>query len=78
MNCEIIRDILPLYHDEVVSEESRRLVEGHIETCPECRKMLAAIHENVRINNAPDMEQQEVSGFKLLQKLLRRKTLAKS
>ena len=33
MNCKIVQDLLPLYHDEVVSEESREIVDEHLETC---------------------------------------------
>ena len=41
MNCDVIRDLLPLYHDSVCSEESRRVVEEHLETCESCRGLLA-------------------------------------
>ena len=76
MNCEIVRDLLPLYHDEVVSEESRELVEEHLKTCAECRKMLEDIRENVKAKNVPDMEIPAASGFKTIQTKLRRKTVS--
>lgn len=38
--CAIIKDLLPLYHDEVCSEESRALVEQHLSECEECRSEL--------------------------------------
>lgn len=41
MNCNIVRDLLPLYHDGVCSEESRRAVEEHLEGCGACRQVLA-------------------------------------
>lgn len=41
MNCEIVQDLLPLYHDRVCSEESRRAVEEHLEGCGACRQLLA-------------------------------------
>ena len=31
--CKVVEDLLPLYHDGVCSEESRILVEEHIQTC---------------------------------------------
>lgn len=43
MNCGIIRDLLPLYHDGVCSPESRGAVEEHLKTCPDCRAALAAM-----------------------------------
>lgn len=39
MNCEIIRDLLPLYADHLTSESSNRQIEDHIKTCPECRRL---------------------------------------
>ena len=39
MNCDIIRDLLPLYADGLASSASRTLVEEHILTCPECRQL---------------------------------------
>ena len=36
--CEIIRDLLPLYIDDVCSEESRRAIENHLAECEECMK----------------------------------------
>lgn len=43
MNCGIIQDLLPLYHDGVCSPESRTEVEEHLKTCPDCRAVLAAL-----------------------------------
>ena len=40
MNCEIVRDLLPLYEDGLCSEESRGAVEEHLKTCEACRKLL--------------------------------------
>lgn len=43
MKCELIQDLLPLYHDECCSDESTRVVEEHLETCPVCRAVLQDI-----------------------------------
>lgn len=43
MEHEIIQDLLPLYHDGVCSDASRRAVEEHLKTCPDCRAALAAM-----------------------------------
>ena len=39
-DCEVIRDLLPLYADEVCSERSRELIEEHLHECPDCSAML--------------------------------------
>ena len=43
LDHEIVRDLLPLYHDGVCSEKSRAAVEAHLETCGDCRRALAAM-----------------------------------
>ena len=37
--CGVIRDLLPLYTEELCSEESKALVESHLKNCPDCRSM---------------------------------------
>jgi hypothetical protein len=44
-SCEIIKDLIPLYHDNVCSAESGGLVEGHIRECPKCAKYLSDLSE---------------------------------
>lgn len=46
--CNIIRDILPLYIDEIVSEDTISFVEEHLEKCAACRTEL----ENMKAPNA--------------------------
>ena len=43
--CEVIRDLLPLYADEACSETSRGLVEAHLAECDDCRAMLGQLRE---------------------------------
>lgn len=39
-NCEIIKDLLPLYQEDLLSEESKTFVEDHLKTCPKCENLL--------------------------------------
>lgn len=39
MNCNVIKDLLPLYIDGCCSVESADIVKEHIEKCPECKKL---------------------------------------
>lgn len=36
--CEITRDLIPLYIDHISSVASRDYVEEHVAHCPECKK----------------------------------------
>ena len=39
-NCDMIRDLMPLYADGLASEASRKTVEEHTASCPACKKTL--------------------------------------
>lgn len=41
--CRIVEDLLPLYHDGICSDESRKLVEEHLSQCERCRRLLGQI-----------------------------------
>ena len=43
VNCEVIRDLLPLYAEDLASTGSRELVEDHLETCESCRDAYAGM-----------------------------------
>lgn len=38
INCNIVQDILPLYVDGVVSDDTKEIIEEHIEYCEGCKK----------------------------------------
>ena len=37
-DCGIVKDLLPLYAEDMASEESAAFVKNHLETCEDCRK----------------------------------------
>lgn len=37
MECNVIKDLLPLYIDKCCSEESVKIVEEHLNECAECK-----------------------------------------
>ena len=47
--CEMIQDVLPLYHDGVCSEVSRNLVEAHLEACGNCKAFLKTIDVEMEV-----------------------------
>lgn len=51
MECDIIRDLMPLYAERMVSAKSGEAVEEHLGECPECRR----IYENM-ITPAPQVQ----------------------
>lgn len=45
--CDVIKDLLPLYEDDICSERSKDMVEEHLSECEDCRDYLEAIHEEL-------------------------------
>jgi len=66
-NCKIIQDLLPLYVDELVSEESQREIEQHLETCENCLTILKRMQQG---NENTKTEHKE---FEIVLHTLRRK-----
>ena len=38
IKCTIIQDVLPLYIDEVVSQDTKEMVDEHLQHCEKCQK----------------------------------------
>lgn len=45
--CKIIKDLLPLYVENMVSEESKEFIENHIKECEDCKRELEFLKSNV-------------------------------
>ena len=45
ISCNVIQDIMPLYVDEIVSEDTKKLVEEHLKECEDCRKEMEKMRE---------------------------------
>lgn len=69
VSCGVIRDLLPLYADEVAGPESRALVEEHLNGCEGCRRELEQLTRNVSL----PPEQNEEAEMKRWKKALSRK-----
>lgn len=39
MDCDVVKDLIPLYVDTCCSEKSAALVAAHLKSCPQCRRM---------------------------------------
>lgn len=50
LDCDVVRDLLPLYADDACSEKSRALVKEHLLDCAECRAMLIRL-QNTEIED---------------------------
>lgn len=46
-SCDTVRDMLPLYVDDVVSEDTRAIVSEHLASCDSCRREYETMKETV-------------------------------
>lgn len=54
ISCNVIRDILPLYAEDMVCDETKKLVDEHLCGCDECTKELAALKKKESIPVSAD------------------------
>lgn len=58
ISCAIIKDLMPTYLDELTSEETNKVIEGHIAECEECTKLLKDMRE-------PEIDHDEMNNEKI-------------
>mgnify|MGYP002868440287 CR=1 FL=1 len=58
-SCDLIRDLLPLYQDDVCSQSSRQTVEEHLKECKGCNDFLEAMRRGEEIETAIDTERDD-------------------
>lgn len=51
ISCEIIKDLLPLYHDGVCSNDSRTLVAEHLAHCDSCKAELQVMNDELSLTD---------------------------
>lgn len=49
ISCDIVKDILPLYYDNVCSNDSKIMVEEHLSGCDSCKNDLNRIEEDIKV-----------------------------
>ncbi|MCR5121975.1 MAG: zf-HC2 domain-containing protein [Ruminococcus sp.] len=71
LTCAIVRDLLPLYHDRVVSSETADAVKAHIDKCPPCALELIKLGEEIPLT---EDTHDTVKSFRKMVKKKRRKS----
>ena len=69
--CDIIKDLLPSYVDNICSEASKEWIEEHLAECEECRGAAEVMHHTEISSAGMDLAQLE-AGKKIARKNLRR------
>ena len=48
-DCDIVKDLMPLYIDDLLSENSKKFVDDHINSCESCRKYYEKLSSEIKI-----------------------------
>lgn len=51
MNCNIIKDLLPSYIDNICSDETKLLVDEHLSHCENCKDILDNMKEEINVSS---------------------------
>ena len=68
LDCDVIRDLLPLYAEKLASPASSALVEQHLAACPACRAELEQMEKPVPVQPEPQPDAPLRSIRKTMQK----------
>lgn len=75
-SCNVVKDLLPLYVDNICSKESKEIVEQHLSECVDCKAYYISLRENNTLFSFPvdtKRERQKAQSFLAIKKSLRTK-----
>jgi hypothetical protein len=75
IECAIIRDLLPLYADDVLSKESKALVGEHLAACEECRREFSKMQNSEIKVDFHDKDSAKISILKSMKRKLFKKNV---
>ena len=73
IDCNVIKDLLPLYVDDAASPETKTLIEAHAAECPACLAEMETMKKNIPMPICSDGERAKAEFIKAIAKQLKRK-----
>ena len=64
--CNVIRDLLPMYKDGVLSAESNKAIQEHLQECPKCREYHKNCTKDIRITDDTSVSEAEIKDTEYL------------
>lgn len=72
--CSIVRDLLPLYAENMVSEATAEFVEEHVRACPGCAAELEALRAAPQAGEQSGTDGEALSAMKTIRRRFRRRS----
>ena len=54
--CNTVKDLLPMYVDQMTSKESNLAIERHLKTCASCQRDLEQMRQPISVETAPEVK----------------------
>lgn len=73
--CSIVKDLLPLYVEDMVSEETAQYVSDHLNSCADCKAEYDALKSDSPLTNIekkPDVNTEQAKPFKTIMRRMNR------
>ena len=75
--CDIVKDLMPLYIDDLLSENSKKFIEDHINTCESCKKYYEKLSKEVKIPVSKEARFSDLRPIEYLKSNLSKKIIKK-
>lgn len=75
ISCSIAKDLLPLYIEGILSEETAQVVEMHLQTCESCKKDFEIMRQEFVFPSAPKIQEENEKILKELKRQLKIKRI---
>lgn len=70
-SCDIIKDLIPMYVENLTSEDSNQFIKEHLNSCEDCTNFLKNVERDLPKNDLPDTNK-EKNEQKLMKGIQRR------
>lgn len=75
--CDIVKDLMPLYIDDLLSENSKKFVEDHINSCESCKNYYDKLSSEVKIPVSKEARFSDLRPIEYLKSNLSKKIIKK-
>ena len=75
ISCNVIQDILPLYVDNMACDDTRLLVEEHLQRCENCSRYYEELQEELLLPVEPEIKERDAEEIRRFKRYLMRKRI---
>ena len=75
--CDIVKDLMPLYIDDLLSENSKKFVEDHINNCESCKNYYDKLSSEIKIPVSKEARFSDLRPIEYLKSNLSKKIIKK-